>query len=195
MPTTKIMLIRHAEKPNGDGGPGLMPDGAQNPEALTALGWTRANALVGLFAPANEAGPRPPLARPSQPVRLGIAKPAAEADDRAAGRVAQPPRHDLPEGSGGSARRCGQGRRRPGACFLAARGDSRDCDADPGPGRRRPAEFGPAIASTSSGCSILGTMGLGASPRRRSSFCRGTWQSRSAGMVRSFSSPIKSTGD
>ena len=55
MPTTKIMLIRHAEKPNGDGGPGLMPDGAQNPEALTALGWTRANALVGLFAPANEA--------------------------------------------------------------------------------------------------------------------------------------------
>ena len=43
-----------------------MPDGAQNPEALTALGWTRANALVGLFAPANEGGrPRPPLARPA----------------------------------------------------------------------------------------------------------------------------------
>ena len=65
MPTTKIMLIRHAEKPNGNGGPGLMPDGAQNSEALTALGWTRANALVGLFAPANEGGPRPPLARPA----------------------------------------------------------------------------------------------------------------------------------
>jgi broad specificity phosphatase PhoE len=62
MPATKIMLIRHAEKPNGD--VGLMPDGAQNPEALTALGWTRANALVGLFAPANEALPRPPLAKP-----------------------------------------------------------------------------------------------------------------------------------
>jgi broad specificity phosphatase PhoE len=62
MPVTKIMLIRHAEKPNGD--VGLMPDGAQNPEALTALGWTRANALVGLFAPANEGAPRPPLARP-----------------------------------------------------------------------------------------------------------------------------------
>jgi broad specificity phosphatase PhoE len=62
MPATKIMLIRHAEKPNGD--VGIMPDGAQNPEALTALGWTRANALVGLFAPANEASPRPPLARP-----------------------------------------------------------------------------------------------------------------------------------
>jgi hypothetical protein len=62
MPATKIMLIRHAEKPNGD--VGLMPDGAQNPEARTALGWTRANALVGLFALANEASPRPPLARP-----------------------------------------------------------------------------------------------------------------------------------
>jgi broad specificity phosphatase PhoE len=65
MPATRIMLIRHAEKPDGDGGPGLMPDGTQNPEALTALGWARANALVGLFAPANEAAPRPPLARPA----------------------------------------------------------------------------------------------------------------------------------
>lgn len=62
MPATKIMVIRHAEKPNG--GAGLMPDGTENPEALTALGWTRANALVGLFAPANGALPRPPLARP-----------------------------------------------------------------------------------------------------------------------------------
>jgi broad specificity phosphatase PhoE len=64
MPATKIMLIRHAEKPNGDGGPGLMPDGTQNPEALTATGWTRANALVGLFAP-NGAAQRPPLERPA----------------------------------------------------------------------------------------------------------------------------------
>ena len=29
MPAAKIMLIRHAEKPNGDGGPGLMPNGAE----------------------------------------------------------------------------------------------------------------------------------------------------------------------
>ena len=64
MPATKIMLIRHAEKPNGDGGPGLMPDGTQNPEALTATGWTRANALVGLFAP-NGAAQRQPLERPA----------------------------------------------------------------------------------------------------------------------------------
>jgi broad specificity phosphatase PhoE len=65
MPATKIMLIRHAEKPNGEGGPGLMPDGSQSPEALTALGWTRANALVGLFVPASGAAPWSPLARPT----------------------------------------------------------------------------------------------------------------------------------
>lgn len=63
MPMTKIMLIRHAEKPNGEAG--IMPDGKQNPEALTQTGWKRANALVGLFAPANEAAPRTPLAKPA----------------------------------------------------------------------------------------------------------------------------------
>jgi hypothetical protein len=64
MPAAKIMLIRHAEKPNGDGGPGLMPNGVENPRALTLAGWKRANALVGLFNPADGASPRPPLAKP-----------------------------------------------------------------------------------------------------------------------------------
>jgi broad specificity phosphatase PhoE len=64
MPAAKIMLIRHAEKPNGDGGPGLMPNGAENPRALSLTGWKRANALTGLFNPADGALPRPPLARP-----------------------------------------------------------------------------------------------------------------------------------
>jgi broad specificity phosphatase PhoE len=64
MPAAKIMLIRHAEKPNGDGGPGLMPNGVENPRALTLTGWKRANALVGLFNPADGASPRPPLAKP-----------------------------------------------------------------------------------------------------------------------------------
>jgi hypothetical protein len=59
----KIMIIRHAEKPNGE--PGIMPSGAVNPEALTATGWKRANALVGLFDPAD-ASPRPPLAKPTR---------------------------------------------------------------------------------------------------------------------------------
>jgi hypothetical protein len=65
MPAAKIMLIRHAEKPNGDGGPGLMPNGAENPRALTLTGWKRANALVGLFNPADGALPRAPLAKPA----------------------------------------------------------------------------------------------------------------------------------
>ena len=46
---TKIMVIRHAEKPNGERG--MMPDGTENPEALTVTGWKRAKALVGLFDP------------------------------------------------------------------------------------------------------------------------------------------------
>ena len=61
MPTTRIMVIRHAEKPNGEAG--LMPDGSQNPKALTAAGWKRASGLGGLFDPANGASPRPPFAK------------------------------------------------------------------------------------------------------------------------------------
>jgi broad specificity phosphatase PhoE len=41
-----------------------MPDGGENPAALTATGWKRANALVGLFNPADGALARPPLAKP-----------------------------------------------------------------------------------------------------------------------------------
>ena len=62
MPATKIMLIRHAEKPDGE--PGIMPDGSQNPEALTATGWSRARSLVGLFAPADGSFADLRLARP-----------------------------------------------------------------------------------------------------------------------------------
>ena len=62
MPQTKIMVIRHAEKPNGE--PGLMPDGSQNDEALTATGWKRAEALVGLFDPPDGKFASPLLARP-----------------------------------------------------------------------------------------------------------------------------------
>ena len=43
MSTTKIMLIRHAEKPNGE--PGVMPHGSQSRDALTATGWERARRL------------------------------------------------------------------------------------------------------------------------------------------------------
>jgi hypothetical protein len=61
---TLIMIIRHGEKPVTDAAPGI--DSAGNPDAhsLTARGWTRARALVELFAPATGA-PRPGLARPA----------------------------------------------------------------------------------------------------------------------------------
>jgi broad specificity phosphatase PhoE len=49
MATSKIMVIRHAEKPNGTAG--VMPDGSGDPEALIPIGWHRAGALVGLFVP------------------------------------------------------------------------------------------------------------------------------------------------
>ncbi len=41
-----------------------MPNGVENPRALTLTGWKRANALVGLFNPPDGALPRPPLAKP-----------------------------------------------------------------------------------------------------------------------------------
>lgn len=47
-----IMIIRHAEKPPDSGKPyGITPDGTKDPHSLTVAGWSRAGALVGLFAP------------------------------------------------------------------------------------------------------------------------------------------------
>ena len=46
-----VMLVRHAEKPLGDGPPhGVTIDGTADPESLTPRGWQRAGALVALFA-------------------------------------------------------------------------------------------------------------------------------------------------
>ena len=60
--SSKIMVIRHAEKPNGE--PGVTPDDSENPEALTATGWRRARALVGLFDPPGGKFADPHIARP-----------------------------------------------------------------------------------------------------------------------------------
>ena len=49
-----IMIIRHAEKPPDSGKPyGITPDGTKDSHSLTVAGWTRAGALVELFAPDN----------------------------------------------------------------------------------------------------------------------------------------------
>ena len=56
MPTiptvSKIMIIRHAEKPPANNDPaGVLLDGTHNPEALIVQGWQRAGALAALFDP------------------------------------------------------------------------------------------------------------------------------------------------
>ncbi|MFD9959608.1 hypothetical protein [Amycolatopsis sp. NPDC058986] len=62
-----IMIIRHAEKPDGSSpAQGVTADGEQSDGSLTVRGWTRAGALVELFAPAG-----------GQAVRTGLVRPAA----------------------------------------------------------------------------------------------------------------------
>ena len=62
---TKIMLVRHAEKPPDEGPPhGVTAEGERESESLTVRGWQRAGALVSFFAPADDRFPHPELARP-----------------------------------------------------------------------------------------------------------------------------------
>ncbi len=74
-----IMLIRHAEKPPGKGPPhGITADGIESAGSLTVAGWTRAGALVRLFAPA--AGDPP--AGLYRPGALWAADPRGDAGQR-----------------------------------------------------------------------------------------------------------------
>ena len=62
---TKIMLIRHAEKPAKDGEPyGVTRNGNHSKESLEVRGWQRAGALATLLAPANRHFQHPALATP-----------------------------------------------------------------------------------------------------------------------------------
>jgi hypothetical protein len=49
---SKIMIIRHAEKPGGNDR-GVDPDGSHDDEALIVRGWQRSGGLVALFDPAR----------------------------------------------------------------------------------------------------------------------------------------------
>ncbi|MEO6956970.1 MAG: hypothetical protein ABI137_09555 [Antricoccus sp.] len=67
-PNQVLMIIRHAAKPAGSMR-GVTADGLQDPESLAVPGWSRAGALVELFASRgsdNTAAPlRPGLLRPA----------------------------------------------------------------------------------------------------------------------------------
>ncbi len=60
---TKIMVIRHAEKPNVVD-KGVSPAGLRDKSALSVKGWQRAGALAALFAPPPEIPLHPALAIP-----------------------------------------------------------------------------------------------------------------------------------
>ena len=62
MPATKIMLIRHAEKPDDKDG-GVDPKGDLEKHDLIVRGWQRAGALVQFFA--NPRDPNGPIKRPA----------------------------------------------------------------------------------------------------------------------------------
>jgi hypothetical protein len=65
MPATKIMMIRHAEKPADDGSTnGVTMAGAKDPEELIVRGWQRAAALIRFFAPVDGHFADPRLATP-----------------------------------------------------------------------------------------------------------------------------------
>jgi hypothetical protein len=72
---TKIMLIRHAEKPAKDSTPyGVTRKGERSKESLEVRGWQRAGALTSLLAPANGRFQHASLAKPqflfaSKPLR------------------------------------------------------------------------------------------------------------------------------
>jgi hypothetical protein len=71
---TKIILLRHAEKPEKDSAPfGVTRKGQRDKESLQVRGWQRAGALIALFAPPNGNLPsflaRPQVLYASKPLR------------------------------------------------------------------------------------------------------------------------------
>ena len=62
---TKIMVIRHAEKPSSSPPPyGVTAKGEREKESLIVRGWQRAGALASFFAPANGSFQDSSLAEP-----------------------------------------------------------------------------------------------------------------------------------
>jgi hypothetical protein len=85
---TRVMVLRHAEKPGVYHGlryEGVRADGKADPKSLVTLGWERAGGLVTLFAPPW--GPAPGLSVPTQ---LFAADPEDQSDDGRGGSDDEP---------------------------------------------------------------------------------------------------------
>jgi hypothetical protein len=78
-PPSKIMIIRHGEKPvtnPGKDGPfGVQEDGVQSGKSLLVIGWQRAGALNAFFAPYKGKPPKQEVATPDY---IYAAKPSGE---------------------------------------------------------------------------------------------------------------------
>jgi hypothetical protein len=75
MTATKIMIIRHAEKPSNDGTVlGVSQDGLEDSEELVVKGWQRSGALVRFFVPSDKKFSHPGLATPDVIFASGVAK-------------------------------------------------------------------------------------------------------------------------
>jgi len=61
----KIMLLRHAEKPDTNGTRGVAITGSEDRRSLTVRGWQRAGALIALFGPGLQRHTNPLLATPT----------------------------------------------------------------------------------------------------------------------------------
>lgn len=77
---SKIILIRHAEKPADEPPPhGVTQHGTHDKKALSVRGWTRAGALAVLFAPPNGQFTIDGLATPDVIYAMGIGSDSASA--------------------------------------------------------------------------------------------------------------------
>ena len=135
--TTKIMIIRHAEKPPSIGEPfGVTAEGEQDVESLMIQGWQRAGALACFFAPARGPLQSAELATPQflfaseSKSGGGSARPVETITPLASKLGLTPKTHKKSSLRQGCGRRHGlRGHR---AHLLAARGHSWHCQHHPG---------------------------------------------------------------
>jgi len=77
---TKIMIIRHAEKP-GDSVQGVDIDGNEGKENLIVMGWQRAGALARFFAPLSSQFQHPGIVQPEFLFASGAVSKKQKKDD------------------------------------------------------------------------------------------------------------------